>query len=253
MKCHNKEGVGALTHAELIHKIIREDNRFQRERKSDPCYLAELWCRLFSQGQESVWLYFEAYYRQRCLCWFVTYQSKIEAYGENYLMAFDEIYNDVLCKVQQKMTPAALRDYESPWALNNYLKRTLWTTTIDYLRKLAARKEREIAFKQDEDDEESYFTIEEVPSSTLSPDEQFWENERAKLLWDYLETHGFKNETERLIIYYRFVWDLPRRGIVRILAEKHEIELTSKKVGDRINYFIQRLRKNPPSNLSALW
>lgn len=253
MKCHNKEGVGALTHAELIHKIIREDDRFQRERKSDPCYLAELWCRLFSQGQESVWVYFEAYYRKRCLRWFVPYQSTIEGYGENALLAFDEIYNDVLCKVQRKMTPTALRDYASPWALNNYLKRTLWTTTTDYLRKLKARKEREVAFKQDEDGEESSLSIEKIPSPTRSPDEQFWENERAKLLWDCLETDGFKNETERLIIYYYFVLDLPRRDIVQILAERHGVQLSSKKIGDKIYQFIQRLRKNPPSDLSALW
>lgn len=246
MKCHDE--VNRLTHVELIHKIMREDVRFRETGKSDPRYLANLWCRVFSQRQEAAWAYFESYYRNRCLGWCASFRPKIESLGGNYTMAFDEIYNDTLCKLWQQITPISLPRYQSPWALNVYFKRAVGSTTLDYIRKLDRRRNKEVLVHAEDEG-----VSPAVSSPAPSPEQISWQNERAQRLWGCLESQGcFKNEEERYIVFYHFVWDMKRRDVAALLAARHDIHLSSRKVGDKLFQFLERLRKRPPSCLLSL-
>jgi len=230
---------------ELLNSILREDDNYRIYGKSDPRYLSELWCRVFIQKRDYAWDYFAAYYRNGCLRWSASFQVNVEV--------FDDLYQDVLEKLMIVMTPEKLRAFESPWALNNYVRTILWSKWQDHLRR-EQRRQRYLA--QDtylsDDENDPAEQLQAIPDSTPSPDEQLANAELSAQLWACVES-AIKNEIERFIIYQIYVNGRKPREIAPLLAAEHNVSLSAKQVSDKRYNFLKRLTsKLPCADLLAL-
>ena len=244
MKCSTDLTVCSLTLSELLHNILREDENHKKYGKSDPRYLTELWCRVFVRKQAYAWDYFAAYYRKRCLKWSISFRISGEV--------FDDLYQAVLEKLMVIMTPDKFQnDFNSPWALNNYVRIILRSKRSDYLRRLNRPQNRLVPDMYVPHEED---TVTDALNTLLdqapTPDEMVAHNQMAKCLLACVEA-CLKDEVERFIIYQYYVNGETPRNIARMLADVHGISIPAKRVSDKRYSVLQRLSKHGCADLSS--
>ncbi|MGB1251271.1 MAG: hypothetical protein ACPG8W_11690 [Candidatus Promineifilaceae bacterium] len=243
MNCDKKHPICSLTYAELLHKIRIEDDRYRQNSKSDPRYLFELWCRIFCYQQDDGLTYFEAYYRGKSLSWVARYQLT----GED----FDEVYNDALLKLTQKMTPEMFQGFSSPWKLNRYFYRVVWSTTMDFLRGQKIRQwESPFSDEQSKEGDNGVSDIlKKEPDPKPLPSRINERDELITALWASVDRH-IKNEVERFIMVEYYVYDNRKPSqIACMLEQTHHVCLTASQVSRKRQGVVLRIGKNPGADL----